>query len=163
MKKEIPNAIVLFTIGLLGGTFFYAKFNVLPTFREVPTEVHLSFRVALMKHNGIIVQSLMAIAIISSIWFTWTIRKQRNTLIFASIAILLTIATLLITRLGNVPINAQIKTWLLTAPPDNWITILDRWDFFHTCRTTTAIGSFISVLIATFSKSNLILKPNLHE
>jgi hypothetical protein len=82
MKKEIPNVIVLFTTGLLAGTFFYAKVNVLLTFREVSTEVYLSFRVALMKHNGIIVQSLMEIAIIKSILFAWTIRQQRSACIF---------------------------------------------------------------------------------
>lgn len=153
MMKRIPNATALFAAGLLAGTFFYAKFNVLPTFGEVPQEIHLSFRVALMKHNGLIVQALMAIAIISSIWFTWTVKRQRGTRIFAGAAILLTIATFLITRLGNVPINTQIRTWVVTVPPANWNAILERWDFFHTCRTITAIGSFVSVLMATFSRN----------
>jgi len=159
--KSIPNATVLFATGLLAGTFFYAKFNVLPTFREVPREIHLSFRVALMRHNGVIVQSLMAIAIISSIWFTWTVKRQRSACIFAGVGILLTIATFLITRWGNVPINTQIKSWVLTMPPANWNAILERWNFFHTCRTTTAIGSFIAVLMATFLKSDN--RPSRHR
>src|SRR5882757_10056563 len=149
---KISNAVVLLTTGLLAGTFFYAKFNVLPTFWEVPIETHLRFRVALMQHNGITVQSLMAAAILSTIWFTWINRRQKVTCILAGFAILLTIATFIITRFGNVPINAQIKTWVPTAPPANWIDVLKTWDLYHTFRTVTAIGSFVVVLIATFSK-----------
>lgn len=153
IKIETSNTVVLFATGLLAGTFFYAKFNILPTFWDVPTDIHFRFRVALMKHNGIVVQSLMAIAILSSVWFAWTIRILRNAYIFAGFSVILTIATFLITRFGNVPINSQIKTWLSTAPPEDWVSILKTWDFYHTCRTVTAIGSFIMILIATFLKN----------
>ena len=150
-QNKLSNAAALLATGILAGTFFYATFNVLPTFWEVPTNLHLSFRVALMRHNALNMQLLMMTTIVASLWFGWTIRQQKISRVFGAIAILLTIATLLITRFGNVPINMEVKTWLPTAPPTNWLSIMKTWDSYHTMRTATAIGSFFMILIATFS------------
>src|SRR5882757_10898677 len=155
LQTKLSNAVALLATGILASTFFYATFNVLPTFGEVPTDIHLSFRVALMRHNALNMQLLMATGIIATAWFGWTIRQQKFPRIFAFSAIALTIATLLITRLGNIPINLEVKTWLPTAPPVNWLAIMRTWDFYHSMRTVTAIGSFLMVLIASFSN-----KPN---
>lgn len=161
-NNKFSNAIALFSTGLLAGTFFYVKFNILPTFWEVPTLVHLSFRSTLMKHNDIVFQSLMIISIITCIWFTWRIRALKHVCILTGFAAILAITTYLITYFGNLPINAQLRVWLQTSPPKNWVKILKIWDFYHTCRTATAIGSFIMILIATFFKKQLF-KKQLHR
>jgi Domain of unknown function (DUF1772) len=153
VQNKLSNAVGLLTTGLLAGAFFYATFNVLPTFWEVGTDVHLGFRVALMRHNALNMPLLMAIGIAATIWFGWTIRHLKLPRIFACLAIALAIATLVITRFYNVPINLEIKTWLPTAPPGNWLAIMETWDFYHSMRTVTAIGSFLMVLIASFSSS----------
>ena len=157
-NNKLSNAIALFSTGLLAGTFFYVKFNVLPTFWEVPQFVHLCFRSTLMKHNDVVFQSLMITSIISCIWFTWRIRSLKYISIFTGFAAILGITTYLITYFGNLPINAQLKVWLHTSPPKDWAKILKIWDFYHTCRTITAIGSFTMILIATFFKKQLFKK-----
>jgi uncharacterized membrane protein len=159
-KNKISNAVALFTTGILAGTFFYVKFNVLPTFWDVPADVHLSFRSALMKHNDIVFQILMVSAIISSIWFTWRIRLLKHVSVFAGFAVILGITTFLISYFGNIPINAQLKIWIQTSPPKNWVIILKTWDFYHTCRTVTAIASFTMILIASFFKQELLKKQS---
>ena len=153
VQNKLSNAIALLATGILAGTFFYATSNVLPTFWEVPTNIHLAFRVALMRHNALNMQLLMATAIVASLWFGLTVRRQRVPFVFAIVAILLTIATLMITRFGNVPINMEVKTWLPSAPPANWLTTMKTWDSYHSMRTATAIGSFLMVLLASFSAS----------
>lgn len=150
IQSKLSNAVALLATGILAGTFFYATFNVLPTFWEVPKNIHLSFRVALMRHNALNMQLMMATAAVASIWFTWSIRHQKLPVIFAGLAILLTSATLFITKLGNIPINLEMKTWIPAAPPSNWLTILKTWDLYHSMRTATAILSFIMVVIASF-------------
>lgn len=162
-NNKFSNAIAIFSTGLLAGTFFYVKFNVLPTFWEVPTFVHLCFRATLMKHNDILFQSLMIIAIITSIWFTWRIRSLKYVSIFTGFAVILAITTYLITFFGILPINSQLKIWVQTSPPKNWIKILKTWDFYHTCRTATAVGSFIMILIATFFRKQLLKKQFRHN
>jgi len=157
-NNNFSNAIALFSTGLLAGTFFYVKFNVLPTFWEVPQFVHLCFRSTLMKHNDVVFQSLMITSIITCLFFTWRIRSLEYVSIFTGFAAILAVATYLITYFGNLPINAHLKIWLETSPPENWVKILKTWDFYHTCRTATAIGSFIMILIATFFKKQLLKK-----
>jgi uncharacterized membrane protein len=157
-SHKFSNAIALFSTGLLAGTFFYVKFNVLPTFWEVPPFVHLTFRSTLMKHNDVVFQSLMIASIITSILFTWRIRSLKHVSIFTGFAAILAITAYLITYFGNSPINSQIKFWLETSPPKNWVKTLKTWDFYHTCRTAAAIGSFIMILIATFFKKQLFKK-----
>ncbi|GAB4038447.1 anthrone oxygenase family protein [Spirosoma gilvum] len=159
--NQIAKPIALLSTGLLAGTFFYATVNVLPTFWEVPTPIHLAFRTALMRHNALTMQLSMGIAIGMSIWFSWTVRHSRLSRSFALLAVCLGLSTLLITRLGNVPINLVIKTWNLSTPPANWLDIMARWDRFHTYRTISAIGGFVCLILAdTLSHNKLSSIPS---
>ena len=63
-KNIISNAVALFSTGLLAGTFFYVRFNIMPTFWEVPMDVHLRFRFVLMKYNDFVFKSLIMVSII---------------------------------------------------------------------------------------------------
>ena len=157
-QHKLSNALALFTTGLLAGTFFYVKIIILPTFWDVSTNIHLHFRFALMQHHDAVFQTLIALSILSSSWFTWRIRTLGQISVFTGFAVLLGITTYLITYFGNIPINNQLKLWLETSVPENWVSILKSWDFFHTCRTATAIGSFLMILIATFFKQQLLKK-----
>ena len=144
----IAKALALGTTGLLAGTFYYATFNVLPTFSEVPDGVHLAFRTALMKHNAITMQLLMASSVLASGWLAWQVRHHRVALSWVASACLLTLTCFMVTRLGNVPINMLIKTWSLEHPPQDWQNILARWNLYHTVRAYAAMGSFVSAVIA---------------
>ncbi|GAB3931264.1 DUF1772 domain-containing protein [Larkinella terrae] len=148
MLNQIAKSSALLATGLLAGTFFYATVNVLPTFWEVSLPVHLAFRTALMRHNALTMQLAMTIAIGMSVWFSWTVRHHPLSRLFALLAVGLGLATLLITRLGNVPINLIIKTWNLSAPPADWLDIMARWDRFHAYRTISAIGGFACLILA---------------
>ncbi len=146
--KKFAQPIALLATGLLAGVYYYGYFTVIPAFYEVPLKVHLEYRVALMNHNSIYVQSLTAAAILGPVWLAIAFRgnhKMRNWGIFASIVALLSILT---TRFGNVPINRMIRVWEATTPPANWHAILDQWIFFNDVRTVFALASFVFVLVA---------------
>jgi hypothetical protein len=68
--------------------------------------------------------------------------------IFALLASLSALASLLTTRFGNVPINIIVRFWVPSSPPSNWLNELHRWDIFHYIRTTMAILSFVCVSIS---------------
>jgi uncharacterized membrane protein len=144
--KTFVRFIALIATGLLAGCFFYGAVNLVPTFYEVPVNVHLIFRVQLMNHNGVTVQTLMGLSIVTPLIYAWLFRKDRN---FAILAALLALTALLVTRFGNVPINQIMRTWTPEMPPENWRAILQRWDFFNLIRTAAGMGCFISMLIAT--------------
>jgi uncharacterized membrane protein len=144
----IAKALALCTTGLLAGTFYYATFNVLPTFSEVPDSVHLAFRTALMKHNAVTMQLLMASSVLAGGWLAWQVRHNRRALCWVIPSCLLAVTCFLVTRLGNVPINMLIKTWSPEHPPHDWQNTLARWNLFHTMRAYAAMGSFLSLVIA---------------
>ena len=146
--------VALLLTGLIAGTFFYGTLTVIPTFYEVPAEVHLQFRTALMKHNVFVVMSLVVFAIIVIALYTWQVRKVKITLAFCLAALLFTVISLVVTRIGSVPINMQIKTWNPSSPPADWLRILNTWDFYNLIRTIMSIGSFVFLLL-----SDLWVKP----
>jgi uncharacterized membrane protein len=149
MKTKVAQAFALLATGLLAGVFYYGTFTVIPAFYEVPIEVHLKYRVALMNHNAVYVQLLTGIAILTPVWLAFVYKKSaliRNYAILAAIAALISILT---TRFGNVPINRMMRVWEAGKAPANWREILDKWNMFNDIRTVFALASFVLVLIAS--------------
>jgi hypothetical protein len=64
----------LMSTGFLAGVFTHALFAIIPAWNEVPPAVHFTYRVALMRHNAVIMQSIMVVGILAPLWWAWTIR-----------------------------------------------------------------------------------------
>ncbi|MEU9607538.1 anthrone oxygenase family protein [Streptomyces sp. NPDC048057] len=148
MRVRLVQALSLLATGLLAGSLGYGAANLVPTFDAVPLELRLDFHTELMAMNGITVQGAMAVATLGSLALAVLTRTRARVL--AATAAALTFATFLITRFGNVPINARIKEWSATnAPPPDHAEVLNRWELFNAARTTTAVAAFaILVLLA---------------
>ena len=145
---KLARVLAIMSTGLLAGAFVYAFFTVVPTLDEVSREVHFTYRVALMRHNGIYMQIMMGLSILTPLWWAYTIRGSAGARTLAILASLLSLTSLLVTRFGNVPINQMIKTWSAVAPPFGYQDQLQRWVVFHNVRTATAAASFLFVVIA---------------
>ncbi|MFE5595340.1 anthrone oxygenase family protein [Streptomyces sp. NPDC056549] len=139
-RVRLLLGVSLLSTGLLSGAFGYGAANLVPTFNSVPIEMRLDFHAELMKMNGITVQAAMAVSALSALALAAVTRKR--TRVLAGTAGLLTVASFLITRFGNVPINGRIKQWAVTAPPADHAEILRRWELFNDARTLTAIAAF---------------------
>ncbi len=149
MATSVLRFLSILCSGLLAGAFLYAGLNVVATFYDVPVNVHLIFRVALMKHNSIVMPALTILSIILPLIYALIMKKEEKTSRrFLFIASTMAVAILVTTFFGNVPINGMIKTWVPEAPPHNWRDILREWNTYHVVRTITAIGGFICVLLS---------------
>ncbi|MEV6556015.1 DUF1772 domain-containing protein [Nocardia sp. NPDC051756] len=146
-KPTLARASALCFGGLLAGAFGYGAINVVYAFRKVPTEVRFTFHTALMSVNGLVMQSLMGLTILSCVVLAF--RTTARDRWFAGTAAGLAIASFLITRLGNVPINQHIKQWAVTAPPPDYAEILSRWETFHFARTACALLAFLLIVTRT--------------
>ncbi|UGT71700.1 DUF1772 domain-containing protein [Nocardia gipuzkoensis] len=147
---ERPLAARAFALvfgGLLAGAFGYGAVNVLYAFRKVPLEVRFTFHTALMSVNGLVMQSLMGLTILSTA--VLAIRSTGKPRLLAGGAGILAVAAFLITRLGNVPINQKIKVWAVSGPPADYAEILSRWEAFHFARTACALVAFLLVVLTT--------------
>jgi uncharacterized membrane protein len=65
-------------------------------------------------------------------------------------ALLLSLVSLIITIIVEVPIVTQIKHWTVSTIPSNWETLRDRWLKFHVIRTFSSIASFLSFSASIF-------------
>jgi hypothetical protein len=134
--------------GFLAGVFTYALLAIIPAWNDVPREVHFTYRVALMRHNAIVMQSIMALGIVAPLWWAWTIRAMPTARACAVAASLMNLTAVLVTRLGNVPINQLIRKWLTEPPPANYLGPLHRWTVFNNIRSAAAVFGFLLILIA---------------
>jgi uncharacterized membrane protein len=55
---------------------------------------------------------------------------------------------LALTRGVNIPINNQLMTWNVAAPPENMREIWRRWEKIHTVRTILLLAAFALEVIA---------------
>ena len=145
---RVAKLLSLISTGFLAGVFTYAFFAIIPAWNEVPREVHFTYRVALMRHNAIVMQSIMAVGILAPLWWAWTIRTMPAARACAVAASLMNLTTVLVTRFGNVPINQLIRKWLIEPPPADYLEPLHRWTVFNNIRSVAAVSGFILILIA---------------
>jgi uncharacterized membrane protein len=146
MHTRIAGAVALLATGLLAGSFLYGRAIVVPTFASSALDVHLAFRVELMKRNAGIMQALMGSAIVASGWFALTLAGRARAVSAGGAVLALT--ALLVTRFGNVPINLEIKRWVAGTLAPDYPARLHAWDVFNDIRTAAALGAFVSVVVA---------------
>jgi hypothetical protein len=112
-----------------------------------------------MRHNAIVMQSIMLVGILAPLWWAWTIRAMPAARAAAVAASIMNIATVLVTRFGNVPINQLVRKWLTEAPPANYLEPLHRWDVFNDIRSIAAVFGFLLILIADALMDQVSCQP----
>lgn len=140
--RYIHGAALLAT-GLLAGAFGYGAAIVVPTFGDVPLDVRLTFHTTLMSVNEPIMQSAMALAILTT--FGLAIARRPRLPALAAAALVLT--SLLITLFGNVPLHPRFRQWATGPIPADYAELFQRWELFHTLRTLTAVTAFTLVVV----------------
>lgn len=150
-RVRLLHGLALLATGLLAGAFGYGAANLVPTFNAVPLDTRLSFHAELMKMNGITMQTAMAVSTLGSLTLAAVTRGRAR--LIAGAAGLLTLASFLITRFGNVPINGRIKEWARTsAPPADHAEVLRRWELFNDLRTLTALIAFVLLTVLALGR-----------
>jgi uncharacterized membrane protein len=145
MRVRLVQGLALLSTGALAGAFGYGAANLVPTFNAVPLDMRLSFHTQLMQMNGITMQGTMGASALSALGLAAMTRGASRRL--AGGAGLFALASFLITRLGNVPINGRIKQWAATLAPADHAEILARWEAFNYARTGAAFAAFALLIL----------------
>ncbi|MEV8531757.1 anthrone oxygenase family protein [Streptomyces sp. NPDC051211] len=160
MRIRLVQGLALLSTGALAGAFGYGAANLVPTFDAVPLEMRLSFHARLMEMNGITMQGAMALSALSAATLAVMTRGTARRL--AGGAGLLALASFLITRLGNVPINGRIKQWAATSAPPDHAEILARWEAFNYARTAAAFAAFALLIALSLSRRHTAAHSHEH-
>ena len=133
----------------LGPAFARSAMNV-SSFIEFQQIVHINYLLTL--------PALSTLALAAPVLWLVMVRKRRESAEFrivlaASIAIAIGFT---ITLVFNVPVNDQLETWNVAAPPANAREIWSKWEKAHVIRTVFwVLGFFLEVIaLAVVSSSN---------
>lgn len=146
---RILRSFALLSTGLLAGALGYGAAALVPTFNAVPLDVRLTFHTALMRMNGPVVQAVMACAAGAAVALAVRERGRPRRLAAGSAALVVT--SFLVTRFGNIPINARIRAWAAGVAPPDHADMLRRWELFNDLRTAAAVAAFVLLLAAAAS------------
>jgi Domain of unknown function (DUF1772) len=139
MMTSILRFINIILVALLAGVSFgiWAGFNPV----NLSAATYLQQQQNTIHSLTILMTSLVVVA--TFITILSAIKQRTNKFVFVSLltAAACLIACILITILGNKPIDNYVKTWTMATMPDNWTTFRDLWWSFH-------IGRMVAELIA---------------
>lgn len=146
MTRKFVLFAALFFVALVAGAAFaiWIDYN--------PTGMSPAFYVEKMQHAirvfTIPLPAVVVLGVAFTVVSTFFARRDRPDFYLLLAASLCIIAVALITVLGNIPINNQIKTWSINSPPSNWSELSVRWWHFQIVRTISAVGGLSLLILA---------------
>ena len=151
----MPATIVLFAslffVALASGGAFvvYLAYN--------PATIPADLWVPSMQHA---IRVMLPLAVVLNLGLLFTIisavltRRDRRSFYFLVAASICILGAVLVTVIGNWPINDQIKTWSATAPPPTWTQLRDEWWRFHLARALMIMAGLSCVVVAALVREH---------
>ncbi|GFG63022.1 hypothetical protein MKUB_05120 [Mycobacterium kubicae] len=144
LQNASDFAAVLFT-GLFAG-FLVTVLVLEASLRRFGAAVYTQVRLIELQHLDDLATALLLPGILAAATVTLIhIRQGHSRRWLAGAALLLLVATLLISVTISVPINTVQQTWSIPNPPANWAAVRDRWQLAHAARTITAVVAFLAL------------------
>lgn len=101
---------------------------------------------------NVLLPLLGLVAIVLTLTSAYLQRNVKGQYLTFLIAALFLIASGLITRFGNQPINAIVMTWDPKMPPADWMALRDRWWSLHLMRTASMFVGLCLIVWAGIKK-----------
>jgi uncharacterized membrane protein len=151
-RPDLPRMTSAFAAVLFSGLFAGFLTTVLvfeASLRGVGATVYTQVRLIELEHLDDLATVLLIPAILAAATLTLaTIRRGGSARWLALTAVLLLLATLVISVSISVPINTDQQSWSVLSPPRDWSDVRDRWQLAHAVRTTTAALAFVLLTAA---------------
>jgi len=143
----IIQYISLILVLLVSGVFWGTWFSLSRSIEITSPETFLENGRLIIKNLAVPMRMLMPLTILTMILVLWVYpEKSSGGFFMSAMSVILMIITLWITVRIEVPIDNRIKRWTISTLPDDWKAIRSRWQYYHTIRTFTALGSFAFLL-----------------
>jgi uncharacterized membrane protein len=146
MIRRVVLFAALFFVALVAGAAFaiWIDYN--------PAGMSSAFYTEKMQHAirvfTVPLPTVVILGVLFTIVSTFLARRERLDFYLLIVASVCIVAVALITAWGNIPINNQIRTWSINSPPPDWAELAQKWWWFQTLRTVSAIGG-LSLLAVT--------------
>ena len=143
MKKLIKFFDILLT-GLIAGIILGICIGYNP--HNLSAIAYVEQQQNAIRSLNVLMPALGLIAIILTFIYAFLCKGgnlNRNLLLVAAVFL---IASGLITKFGNQPINALVITWDTGNIPDTWTALRDEWWTFHILRTLSTLAGFTLIV-----------------
>ncbi|MFJ9367108.1 anthrone oxygenase family protein [Nocardia sp. NPDC101769] len=141
-------ATALACSGFLAGAFSYGSLVVRPAYWSSPDAVHNAYRAQFIPHNSPVMPTAQILGVALALLLAVVTRDMIGRVLSVGAAVA-TLACIVVTKFGNVPINNKIRSWNPNNPPADYLTMLHRWDTYHDIRTASVVLAFMLVIAAT--------------
>jgi uncharacterized membrane protein len=135
----------------MAGTTFSFWLTGNPAELSYPTFVEYFQRTVRAIATPITVVALPGMLFIAASAFLMRHDRPRVYLVVAALAFY--VVASLSTRLGNIPINAEVLTWDLQSAPAGWQDLIGRWWLWHQTRFFATTITFILLVVAVFART----------
>jgi uncharacterized membrane protein len=146
----VVRVIAILSSGLVAGILFGDRMGATYARPALSASSFVQFQQIIHAHFVLFMPPLLLIAITAALAWLILVRARKNSAEFwfvaAALAAMVCVAAM--TRIVNVPINDQLMTWTVEAPPANMREIWSRWERVHTARTFLGLGAFAAEVLA---------------
>lgn len=130
--------------GLVAGTMFGIWLGFNPV--DLTASAYVEQQQNAIRALNVTMPILGALSILLTITHAFLTRSSRAAFYALLFSAALLIASGIVTRFGNQPINASVMTWRASAPPPTWVEARDRWWRWHLLRTAAGVGAFLGIV-----------------
>lgn len=142
----------LLLLGLMAGSSFALVVGVGPTLENLSILAYLEFHrnwTHSFSMMSPIVYSLVLLTLTASMYLSRRRWKSMEFLLIA-FAVICVLNELLMTYMGNLPLNQLITSWDLMSPPPDWMDIRSQWLWFMYIRCALLVAGFSLLLASIF-------------
>lgn len=143
MATSIIRFINIILAALLAGVSFGIWLGFNPVNLSAATYVEQQQNT--IRSLGVLMTSLVIIATVTTISSAFLQRKNKTVFFTLLLAAAFFFACILISALGNKPIDDIVLTWTYSDLPSNWTTYRDKWWSLHILRTITELIALVLV------------------
>jgi hypothetical protein len=137
---------------LSSGVFFGTVASLSPSKLRFDSHTYVTVQQATIRNLRPVMGVLLPASVLANLAVLVTVdRTDRATLRNAVAALAGPLASLLLTAVWELPINARVMTWHPDRPPTDWAARRNRWEVVHLVRAATALLGLAGTLATTMS------------
>jgi uncharacterized membrane protein len=137
--------VALFFAGLLAGVEVAVRFGVREALTVLDQQPHIVLRQALIARLRVLVPAIYAPAFLTAT--AVTIAAGTGTgFVLRCAGLLALVVWTFTTFTATVPLNKALYGWRPEAPPQDWQSVIRRWERLDTIRTCAAVLAFACFL-----------------
>ena len=154
MLKRPAQFTSVMLCALSTGVFFGTKVSLGPSNKDFTPGTYVEVQQASIRNVGPVMTALLPGAVAANAALLLVLsRSERRSPAFGLTlgALCAQLASVVLTRAIEVPINDQVMSWSPEHLPQGWQASRDRWDTIHTLRTASSVVGLACLVGATLA------------